>query len=219
MIRRENAPEELKNMVMSLLGEGFESLEDIIKFKIEHNDRRDSYDNIVTYEDPIMEGFTDAKVVCGISLDNVLENGSAYVAITDQMLDMWKVTADDVIYACKENLRNEDFELKTLYGLLVDMLPDADEYMEEKGKHEDIYVLSNHSKLNGSRMILDEDNMEMLKKKFGKFYILPSSIHEVLIIPESAGMSLENLEEMVASVNDTQVEEQDLFSYKVVLVG
>ena len=43
----------------------------------------------------------------------------------------------------------------------------------------------------------------------GDFYILPSSIHEVLIVPDNGEMGLKDLEAMVKEVNATQVAPAD----------
>ena len=47
-----------------------------------------------------------------------------------------------------------------------------------------MYVLSNHTKLNGSACILYQDLLKNFAEHLrSDLYILPSSIHEVLIIP------------------------------------
>ena len=47
------------------------------------------------------------------------------------------------------------------------------------------------------------------EKAGGDFYILPSSIHEILIIPDNGKMGLKDLENMVKEVNATQVSPAD----------
>ena len=49
-----------------------------------------------------------------------------------------------------------------------------------------------------------ERNQE-IAEKVGDFYMLPSSIHETLIVPKDAGMEFKELEQMVQEVNQTQV--------------
>lgn len=53
---------------------------------------------------------------------------------------------------------------------------------------------------------------ELLGKNF---YVLPSSIHEVLIVPDNGDMQAKELESMVKEVNATQVAPADLLSDKV----
>lgn len=53
--------------------------------------------------------------------------------------------------------------------------------------------------------ILNDDIRQEIAEKVGDFYMLPSLIHETLIIPKDAGMEFKELEQMVREVNQTQV--------------
>ena len=46
---------------------------------------------------------------------------------------------------------------------------------------------------------------DIAEKVGGDFFVLPSSIHELLIVPKQEGMELSELEAMVQEVNATQV--------------
>lgn len=214
-----NASEEMKNDLLTLIDKGFEEIKDKLCFKVEHNDRRPEYDTVVTYHNDIMDQFNDAKCVCGISCENLGEvQGKMFVAITKGLLETWNVTADDVVEQCISNLDNEDFELKTMWGTLIEIAPEILPE-EEPDDIEGMYVLTNVSKIDGARMLMSDYVMNLLREKFGKFYILPSSIHEVLIVPDKGNFKIEELEELVRTVNDTQVEERDRLSYKVAYIA
>ena len=47
------------------------------------------------------------------------------------------------------------------------------------------------------------------------FYILPSSIHEVIVVPESKSPVKQDLEEMVREINETQVMENERLTNEV----
>ena len=51
---------------------------------------------------------------------------------------------------------------------------------------------------------------ESLKEKF--FNVLPSSVHEVIIVPESSQIRQSELERMVREINETQVPEEEILS-------
>jgi len=53
---------------------------------------------------------------------------------------------------------------------------------------------------------------ECCEKLGGSFYILPSSVHEVILVPDNEEISKDNLVRMVREVNATQVEEQEQLS-------
>ena len=50
---------------------------------------------------------------------------------------------------------------------------------------------------------------EILKEDF---YILPSSIHEVIILPKSKGIAKEELDAMIQDINHTQVDTEEVLS-------
>ncbi len=76
-----------------------------------------------------------------------------------------------------------------------------------------MYVLTNAEKMNGANSILDPKTMEDISEKVGgDFYILPSSLHEVIILPDSPDMDKDVLEQMVRDINAGEVAPEDRLS-------
>lgn len=93
---------------------------------------------------------------------------------------------------------------------MIQMLePDMDEIPETGA-----YVLTNAAGRNGAAALLyAQEELETLSSQSGHgYYILPSSIHEVLLFPDDAGMPLEELQYMVREVNRTSVAENEILS-------
>ena len=79
-----------------------------------------------------------------------------------------------------------------------------------------IYILTNQDKLNGASVSAQEGVLEKVAELLGtNYYVLPSSIHELLILPDNGSMQLSELEAMVREVNATQVAPEDRLSDKV----
>ena len=79
-----------------------------------------------------------------------------------------------------------------------------------------MYVLSNTATMNGASAIFYPD----MAKRIGdlleqNYYVLPSSIHETIIVPENTGPTLKDLQMMVKDANATVVEPRDVLSDKV----
>ena len=77
-----------------------------------------------------------------------------------------------------------------------------------------MYVLSNISRMNGAACMLYDGVI----RKFAEYwrtdlYIIPSSIHEVIMIPDNGSAEPERLLEMISDVNDTQVSAEEVLSY------
>ena len=76
-----------------------------------------------------------------------------------------------------------------------------------------MYVLTNESGSLGAAALfypdVKEKTAELLR---GDYYILPSSVHEVIIVPDSAGINAKELCDMVKQANRTVVDERDILS-------
>lgn len=76
-----------------------------------------------------------------------------------------------------------------------------------------IYVLTNRQRLYGAACILYQDLMYQLSQKFqSDFYMIPSSIHEVLLIPATSEMDPAMFNQMIQEVNETQLEPEEILS-------
>ena len=70
--------------------------------------------------------------------------------------------------------------------------------------------------MNGASLLLQEDIRKQIGECLGSdYFVLPSSIHEVLILPDNGMFEVPALNQMVQEVNETQVEPQERLSDKV----
>ena len=90
--------------------------------------------------------------------------------------------------------------------------------LEKKKDYDQMYVLSNKFRNYGAACIAYPNVLEMIGQILKKdYYILPSSVHEVIIVPYSEIYVCSKLDEMVREINSTQVEEEDVLSNHVYL--
>ncbi len=76
-----------------------------------------------------------------------------------------------------------------------------------------IYVLSNTDGINGAASILYPQLLSRLQEQLSSsFYLLPSSVHELLLLPANAPFSVEELNDMIREINLTQVPDEDILS-------
>lgn len=168
----------------------------------------------------------DLAVIYAVDLGSN-DNGSMSVPITNHLMENWNVSQKTLHEAALANMGElTPSTFKTMNEIMKEMmLPDMVEQMggdREAAEamieamipdEERMYVLTNEQKLNGAAAILDDKMMDQIREKVGdEFFILPSSTHEVLIVPAEAGIELEALESMVQEVNATQVAPQDRLS-------
>ena len=79
----------------------------------------------------------------------------------------------------------------------------------------DLFVLTNKERFYGAAFLADQDLQARLFKAIGAYYVLPSSIHEVILFPKAQAAALtteKKLRDMVREVNNTQVAEHEILS-------
>lgn len=74
------------------------------------------------------------------------------------------------------------------------------------------YVLSNEHRCEGAAMILSDSICQEIASWMGDFYVLPSSIHETILIPKEISSDYRGLSSMVQEVNESEVEPGDRLS-------
>ena len=79
-----------------------------------------------------------------------------------------------------------------------------------------LIVLSNQTGINGASAILYPGVPKRVYEYAGKnYYILPSSIHELLIVPEDPHIFPENLREIVRDVNKNHIAAEEFLSNSI----
>lgn len=79
-----------------------------------------------------------------------------------------------------------------------------------------MYVLTNKKKLYGAACMLYPKVLKNFSEKLGQdFYILPSSVHEVILVPVNSEANQESLREIVTDINRTQVAEEEILADSV----
>ena len=156
---------------------------------------------------------TDMVITYNIMVDSD-ENGVSSVAITKELAKYWKVKQTDIIDVAMNNLKKEAFTLQTLpeYGMSLMFGIEAKNYkiedLKDKTLIENGLILSNKNGTFGAMHILNKELLAEISKVAGEIYILPSSVHEVILIPKEPA-KLESLRNMVKQTNEEQVELKD----------
>lgn len=108
----------------------------------------------------------------------------------------------------KVEIAGEEWINPLLLKLKADMENDEDRIP--------MYVLSNKQKLQGAACMFYPDILKnFAEEKNSDLYILPSSIHEVILLPAVGDLEKEGLLEMVTEINKTQVQECDVLADSV----
>ena len=156
----------------------------------------------------------DLSVVYRFVLDSS-EDGRASILATNNMIEAMGVTPEQLHADAVENAPQiKPAVITGMSEVMVQMV--GREQAELMGlypvepENEQMFVATVPDKIHGAGILAYENFMDQAAERAGgDFYILPSSIHELLIVPDNGQMSLRDLEAMVQEVNATQVSPQD----------
>jgi len=143
------------------------------------------------------------------------ENGRASILATNNMLEAMGVTPEQLHADAMENAPQiRPAQITGMSEVIAEMM--GREEAEMMGivpvdpKDEQMFVATVSDKVMGAGVLAYQDFMDQAADRVGgSFYILPSSRHEVLLVPDNGQMSLSDLESMVREVNATQVAPED----------
>lgn len=123
--------------------------------------------------------------------------------VTNQLMKQWGKTTQEIIRQAKNNSAEKNpvsvFTIESLIGTPMDM------------DNPRMYIVTNKERKYGATSIMDTEVFEQLRAEMGELYILPSSIHELIVI-SSENVDPVELEEMVQTINQQEVEKAERLS-------
>lgn len=153
--------------------------------------------------------FLDLAVIyyIGISWDGQTRGS---ILVTNQQAADWGVTQDELEKIALENNRTKfPAELISLSSFLSEensgIRPDESDPVP-------LYILTNSVKFYGASALLDDELLHRFAEDAGDFYILPSSLHEVLLIAADSAPEPEILNEIIRDVNSSHLDPTDILS-------
>lgn len=140
----------------------------------------------------------------------------AGTGINSGLMEAWGATEGMLYQAAMENMENEPYSIQPVEGLLGKMagilpgrMPEAPEGRKQP------YVLMNGCCYGAAGMLRQDLMEEFAEQEGGSFYILPSSIHDLILLPDDPSVSVDCLKEMVKEVNETTVAREEWLSEDV----
>ena len=166
-------------------------------------------DDLVT-----MPYFGDMGILFKVLVDSN-ELGTASIKVTDGLLKSWKVTTETLFEIAKKNLNNNVI-IRDMQDTLRECFGETSVMERSIDKVDTMSCASNTSKVDGAAVMLlltelikngELDNID--------YYIIPSSIHEILMVnPTGMGVEIKpsDLVDMIRDVNMNVLTPQDYLS-------
>lgn len=169
--------------------------------------------------------FYDMAAVFYVLLDRT-DDGQMVMPVYNEQQERWKMPAEELFRYAKENtprlypprLRTASEILREITeagGESADALMLPDKVQQEK---ELFYVLSNSGCMNGAAVLFYKGELQRAASQLETdFAIIPSSVHEILLVPMNEETNIQELKELLHLVNMKEVSVEERLSENIYL--
>ena len=136
-----------------------------------------------------------------------IDEGQGNIKIKREHLAQWGIKEQELVEQAEKNNLKQNYSLKDMGELCSKILIGSKAGEKEKLEYGGMYVLSNLDNLYGAAKLLCKPFLEKISDG-QSFYILPSSVHESILVSDQLEIPRKALNEMVREVNSTMVAEE-----------
>lgn len=202
----------------------FDIIKDRIKCKVINMEMNDLY-----LEDKPYIQISDDLAICFYV--DINRDSTATVPVTFSLAKIWDIQDENELFniayehhkpaqlipmaqAIVQSMSEMDLEIMKFESGNGDLTDDEfKEYLiESQSNMIPMYVWREGETLGASAMVYSDNIQAALEQIGGEFYILPSSIHEVIVLPYSDEYTVEDLKQMIQQVNLSQLRPEEVLS-------
>ena len=197
-----------------------EKEQDVKSFISDYEKVKDNtYLRLIPGDSPILKStphrmIEDMALVVNVHLDSFSdEHGKSCVVVTKPLMEMYGVDETQLFADAEKNsLANEPIVFKPLLDMVKDLISN-----EDIPNPEDVgivtYIATNQSGFQGAAVAGYPDFCEKAAEAIGgSFYMLPSSVHEFILIKDDGTPKAKDLNRMIKNVNETVLEPRDVLA-------
>ena len=172
----------------------------------------------------------DLAITFHIMLDQS-DKGTATTMINDNMMEAYGIDLDQLYQdallnspvICPAQIENMGEALSRMMiedmksaGAPPEVIQEMEKDLKESNKDNPMTIITNDRLVDGASAIFYPGVMDLVGERMqGDYFILPSSVHETLVVPDDGRVSLQELTDMVKEVNMTQVSPEDQLTDQV----
>ena len=141
----------------------------------------------------------------GMNMVPACKKGGFSVSVSENLLNKWEMTVEDLLPIIPIK---QDWQIMDMKDILKMHQVPLDFEVEQMK----MLIITNPQCVDGAAVLLDTEFLESVRKDIGDFVILPSSRHEIIVVPMSECADFAAYRSMVHEVNKAEVEPQDFLS-------
>lgn len=143
--------------------------------------------------------------------------GAGSILVSNNLIEKYGISEEKLFEDAIENsAKIHPIKIFTMKDLMIEQGMSSEVADELFGEAPDIMTaVSTQNYCCGASAIFYPGVMEELSEKLGgDFIVIPSSIHETLVVPYTHAMEKNEIENLIKQVNDNEVRPEDRLSYK-----
>lgn len=185
--------------------EEYEQVKKRLGFKLLHYEM-----NRELLEQVVHKRYLDLAAACFCDVKDP-RIGHGFIMIKREHLEMWQIDAGQLIKDAMENMpRLYPADFMNMTVVLKELYEDPADILKQELP---MYVLTNTDRVNGAASLLYEGQLEKISRILDReFYVLPSSVHEVILVPKNEDTQEEELSRIVDEINREHLEKEEILS-------
>lgn len=157
--------------------------------------------------------FQDLALIFVCMIRNIINDELGTILIHNHHLKLWNITDETLYQIALENAPSLlPYKFDDMEELLQHLIDPPLPFLEELN----LFVLTNAAKVHGATSIVYPGVLKEISRKFNDdLIIIPSSVHEVILVPASSLLekyTFDELSDMINEVNETQLTDDEILS-------
>ena len=155
----------------------------------------------------------DMALVANLDIVGFAEDGRTCAIICDALLAHYGISKDELFEIARDNsIETEPLKFEALEHKVASLLQEDDIYVPVD-MNNTAFIATNTSGFNGASVIAYPDfNEKAVETMGGSFYMIPSSVHEFILIKDDGMINAKTLNAMIRDVNKNTLKPKDRLS-------
>ena len=212
------------NRICNTIKESIEVIEtkeqDVKDFVTNYEKVKDNtYLRLVPGDSPILgetphKKIEDMALVVSIALvDFSDEHGKSVVVVSKPLMEMYGIDEQQLFADAERNSLSYEPVVFTPLGEMIKNLIQAENLPDPADEGIIAYIATNRTGFHGASVVAYPDFLkEAAETMGGSFYLIPSSVHEFILIKDDGTPKAKDLNKMIKNVNETVLEPRDFLS-------
>ncbi len=156
--------------------------------------------------------FLDDFAVTVRCIVEMASEGSASFLVHNTHMEMWHMNQEALISSAIHNTRRIfGLDLRSMNDVIKELLPDS---VDNDSIGTPLWVMTNNKNLSGAATALFDDVLRNFANEHGSFYVIVSSVHEVLLLPAPDNSAIDVITRINQEVNAAQVRADEILGTK-----